>query len=51
VAVIEAGSAKIGDPAVLTPAAFSTLLGKEDYDWKFETVPQVSLSYHRILSV
>ncbi|RDW72813.1 hypothetical protein BP6252_06720 [Coleophoma cylindrospora] len=40
VAVIEAGGAKIGDPSVLTPAAFPTLLGKEEYDWKCMTVPQ-----------
>jgi choline dehydrogenase-like flavoprotein len=41
VAVMEAGGAKIGVPSVLTPAAFSTLLGKEEYDWKFQTVYQV----------
>jgi choline dehydrogenase-like flavoprotein len=41
VAVIEAGGAKTGDPSVLTPAAFATLLGKEEHDWKFRTVPQV----------
>ncbi|KAI9742791.1 MAG: hypothetical protein M1818_003520 [Claussenomyces sp. TS43310] len=40
VAVIEAGGARIGDPAVLTPAAFPTLLGKADYDWSCTTVPQ-----------
>jgi choline dehydrogenase-like flavoprotein len=42
-AAIEAGGPKIGDPSVLTPAAFATLLGKEEYDWKFQTVPQVCI--------
>jgi choline dehydrogenase-like flavoprotein len=43
VAVIEAGGAKIGDPSVLTPAAFPTLLGNSEYDWNFKTIPQVSI--------
>ncbi|TVY91402.1 Dehydrogenase [Lachnellula willkommii] len=40
VAVIEAGGAKIGDPQVLTPAAFPSLFGKPEYDWDFTTLPQ-----------
>lgn len=41
VAVIEAGSANIDDPNLLTPALFSTVISNEKYDWMMETVPQV----------
>ena len=42
VGVIEAGAARLGDPSILTPAAFSALVGTKDYDWLMHTVPQVS---------
>ena len=42
VGVLEAGAAKLNDPNILTPAAFSKLIGKADYDWMMTTVPQVS---------
>lgn len=41
VGVLEAGPARLNDPAILTPALFRTLLGNKDYDWFFSTVPQV----------
>ncbi|KFY84262.1 hypothetical protein V500_09458 [Pseudogymnoascus sp. VKM F-4518 (FW-2643)] len=41
VAVIEAGSANIDDPNLLTPALFSTVISNEKYDWMMETAPQV----------
>lgn len=49
VGVIEAGAARLDDPSILTPAAFSTLVGNKDYDWLMHTVPQVnSLTAKRI---
>ena len=47
VGVIEAGAAGLSDPSILTPAAFPTLVGKKDYDWRFETVPQVHLVFSK----
>ena len=41
VGVVEAGAAGLSDPSILTPAAFPTLVGRNNYDWRFETVPQV----------
>ena len=43
VGVVEAGAAKLNDPSILTPAAFSTIVGNKDYDWLLKTVPQVRL--------
>lgn len=43
VGVVEAGKAKLSDPAILTPIAFPTLVGNKDYDWLLKTVPQVIL--------
>lgn len=42
VLVVEAGADKSSDPAVLTPALFSTQIGKPEYDWMFRSTPQVS---------
>jgi choline dehydrogenase-like flavoprotein len=50
VGVLEAGPAAMDDPAILTPAFFSTLFGNKDYDWSLKTVPQVywfPSSFHR----
>ena len=44
VGVLEAGAARLNDPSILTPAAYPTLVGREDYDWLFKTVQQVRLS-------
>lgn len=40
VGVIEAGTYKIGDPLVDTPAAFPQMFEKPDYDWCHYTAPQ-----------
>ncbi|KAI9876591.1 MAG: hypothetical protein M1830_006169 [Pleopsidium flavum] len=49
VGVLEAGIAKLDDPAILMPAGFSRLLNNSEYDWMLTTVPQVdapkSISY------
>ena len=42
VGVLEAGSNRIDDPQVYTPSLYPTLIGREKYDWCFETVPQES---------
>lgn len=41
VGVIEAGKNRLGDPLVDTPAMFLQMLGNKEYDWAFDTVPQV----------
>lgn len=41
VGVIEAGKNRLGDPLVDTPAAFIHMLGNKEYDWAYDTVPQV----------
>jgi len=41
VGVIEAGKNRLGDPLVDTPAAFIHMLGNKEYDWAYNTVPQV----------
>jgi choline dehydrogenase-like flavoprotein len=40
VGVIEAGKSRLGDMLVDTPGFFVKLLGNEEYDWKFHTIPQ-----------
>jgi hypothetical protein len=42
VGVLEAGGNRIDDPQVYTPSLYPTLIGREKYDWCFETVPQES---------
>lgn len=44
VGVLEAGAARLNDPSILTPAAFPSLVGHENYDWLLKTVQQVRLS-------
>lgn len=44
VGVLEAGAARLNDPSILTPGAFTTLVGHEEYDWLFKTVQQVRQS-------
>ena len=41
VGVLEAGECKLDDVFVDTPAMFTQMFGKEEYDWKFMTTPQV----------
>jgi choline dehydrogenase-like flavoprotein len=45
VGVIEAGKFRKDDPMIDTPGALFSLLGNTEYDWFFQTEPQVSLSY------
>ncbi|TLD19559.1 GMC oxidoreductase [Venturia nashicola] len=40
VAVMEDGADRMDDPQVSTPAAYSTLLGREKYDWCITSVEQ-----------
>lgn len=42
VCVFEAGAARLNDPAIMTPAAFPSLVGGERYDWLLQTIPQVT---------
>lgn len=42
--VLEAGAARLNDPSIFTPGAFSSLVGHEEYDWLFKTVQQVKQS-------
>lgn len=42
VLVIEAGGDKSKDPLVLTPGFIGAMYGKDEYDWNFSSVPQVS---------
>jgi len=40
VGVIEAGANRMEDPQVFTPSLYPTLIGREKYDWCFQSVPQ-----------
>ncbi|KAM0718028.1 hypothetical protein Q7P37_006360 [Cladosporium fusiforme] len=44
VGVLEAGQDRMDDPQVYTPSLYPTMIGREKYDWCFETVPQESAS-------
>jgi choline dehydrogenase-like flavoprotein len=41
VGVIEAGKNRLGDPLVDIPALFVQMLGNKEYDWAWNTIPQV----------
>lgn len=41
VGVIEAGKNRLDDPLVDTPATFPYMLNNKEYDWAYNTVPQV----------
>ena len=41
VLVIEAGGNRLGDPKISTPGLCTTLYDDPNYDWSFDTVPQV----------
>lgn len=45
VLVIEAGADRTADPLVLTPGLVAGLYGKDEYDWNFTSVPQVSMPF------
>ncbi|KAK7972542.1 alcohol oxidase [Apiospora saccharicola] len=44
VLVLEAGADRSSDPVVLTPALFSTQIGKPEYDWMFRSTRQPHLN-------
>lgn len=50
VGVLEAGGNRLNDPMVDCPNAFMQLWDKPEYDWSFQTVPQVLMIPHRSLS-
>ncbi|KAK5135767.1 hypothetical protein LTR08_004753 [Meristemomyces frigidus] len=40
VGVLEAGEDRMDDPKISTPSNYPTLIGREQYDWCFQTIPQ-----------
>lgn len=44
VGVIEAGTSHLDDPKVLTPLGVIQMLGRPEYDWFYNSTPQVNLS-------
>lgn len=42
IGVIEAGKSNLGDSLVETPGMFSQMFGKDAYDWKYMTTPQLA---------
>lgn len=48
VLVLEAGSNRLDDPRLKIPAAWRSLFGNPDFDWAFESTPQVSHSHRRV---
>jgi len=42
VGVLEAGENRLNDPLVDGPNTFMQLFGKDEYDWRYKTVAQVS---------
>lgn len=48
VLVLEAGANRLDDPRLKIPAAWRSLFGNPDFDWAFESTPQVSHSHRRI---
>ena len=41
VAVLEAGANRMDDKQISTPSLYPTLIGREKYDWCYNSVPQV----------
>jgi len=41
VGVLEAGSNRMDDPQISTPALYPTLIGREKYDWCFQSIPVI----------
>jgi choline dehydrogenase-like flavoprotein len=50
VGVIEAGASYIDDPNILTPLDIVQLLGEPEYDWLYNSIPQVVLSFRHDIS-
>jgi choline dehydrogenase-like flavoprotein len=45
VGVIEAGKNRLDDPLVDIPLMFPQMLGNKDYDWNWQSIPQVRRPY------
>ena len=45
VCVLEAGSSRLGDPNVDMPTGIGKMLNNPEYDWAFQSAPQVGLSF------
>lgn len=45
VLVLEAGANHVDDPRTKIPSAWRSLFGNPDFDWSFDSVPQVSCSH------
>lgn len=43
VLVLEAGEDHTTDPRIRTPASWPSLLGLDEFDWNYRTVPQASI--------
>jgi choline dehydrogenase-like flavoprotein len=41
VGVLEAGNANLGDPKIASPVGMAQVLNNPDYDWCFQSTPQV----------
>lgn len=48
VCVLEAGSSRLGDPNVDMPTGVGKMLNNPEYDWAFQSVPQVGLSFYTL---
>lgn len=48
VLVLEAGANRLDDSRLKIPAAWRSLFGNPDFDWAFESTPQVCFSHRRI---
>lgn len=44
VGVLEAGSNRMEDRQISTPSLYPTLIGREKYDWCFQSIPVVSFT-------
>lgn len=47
VGILEAGSNRMDDPQISTPSMYPTLIGREKYDWCFQSIPVVSVGFPR----
>lgn len=45
VGVLEAGNASLGDPKIASPVGMAQILNNPDYDWCFQSTPQVRSLY------
>lgn len=45
VGVLEAGLNRMDDPQISTPSLYPTLIGREKYDWCFQSIPVVRFDF------